>query len=105
MLSEPPALGRWTGSPCWVSRSSRSWGIALDELLARRFASFRTIYLPTAGRLLEAGFELLATGQRPHYTVQLRRADDPELEELLAALGAARSNPQYGRSSIRREEG
>jgi len=27
------------------------------------------------------------------------------LEELLAALGAARPNPQYGRSSIWREEG
>jgi hypothetical protein len=80
-------------------------GIALEELLARRFASFRTIYLPTAGQLREHGFELLATGQRPHYTVRLRRADDPELEKLLAALGAARPNPQYGRSSIWREEG
>lgn len=80
-------------------------GLALDDLLARRFASFRTIYLPTAGRLRERGFELLATGQRPHYTVQLRRADDPELEELLAALGAAHPNPQYVRSNIWREEG
>jgi hypothetical protein len=68
-------------------------GIALEDLLARRFASFRTIYLPTAAGLRERGFELLATGQRPHYTVQLRRADDPELEELLAALGATRPNP------------
>lgn len=80
-------------------------GITLEELLARRFASFRTIYLPTAGDLREPGFELLATGQRPHYTIRLRRADDHELEELLAALGAARPNPQYGRSSIWREEG
>lgn len=80
-------------------------GIGLDDLLARRFASFRTIYLPTAGQLRQDGFELLATGQRPHYTVQMRRADDPELEELLAALGATRPNPQYGRSSIWREEG
>ena len=80
-------------------------GIALDDLLARRFASFRTIYLPTAGRLSEHGFELLATAQRPHYTVRLRRADNPELEQLLAALGAAHPNPRYGRSSIWREEG
>jgi hypothetical protein len=30
-------------------------GITLDELLARRFASFRTIYLPTDGELREPG--------------------------------------------------
>lgn len=80
-------------------------GIALDELLARRFATFRTVYLPTAGQLGGHGFELLATGQAPHYTVWLRRADDQELGELLAALGPARANPQYGRSTIWREEG
>jgi hypothetical protein len=80
-------------------------GMSLEQLLARRFASFRSIYLPTAAQLREHGFELLATGQRPHYTVRLRRADDPELDELVAALGAARPNPQYGRSSIWREGG
>jgi hypothetical protein len=79
--------------------------IALDELLARRFATFRTVYLPTAGQLGERGLELLATGLAPHYTIQLGRADDKELGELLAALGPAQANPQYGRSSIWREEG
>jgi hypothetical protein len=78
-------------------------GIELEDLLVRRFDSFRTIYLPTAGRLRERGFELLTTGQRPLYTVQLRRADDPELQELLAALGAANPNPQYGTSTIQGE--
>jgi hypothetical protein len=80
-------------------------GITLEELLARRFATFRTVCLPTADQLGERGFELLATGQVPHFTVQLRRADDSELGELLAALGPAQANPQYGRSSIWREEG
>jgi hypothetical protein len=41
----------------------------LDDLLRRRFATFRTIYLPTAGRLAEHGFELLPTALRPHFTV------------------------------------
>jgi len=50
----------------------------LEELLRRRFATFRTIYLPTAGRLANCGFELLPTGLRPHFTVPLRRADDEE---------------------------
>ena len=80
-------------------------GIALEDLLSRRFATFRTVYLPTAGQLSGSGFELLATGQLPHYTVRLRRADDQELGELLAALGPARANPQYGGSSVWREEG
>jgi len=80
-------------------------GMALDELLARRFATFRTVYLPTVSKLGERGFELLATGQQPHYTVRLRSADNQELGELLAALGPAQPNPQYGRSSIWREEG
>jgi hypothetical protein len=80
-------------------------GMPLDDLLQRRFASFRTIHLPTAGQVGEHGFELLATGQRPHYTVRLSSADDRELAELLAALGPARPNPQYARAAIWREEG
>jgi len=77
----------------------------LDDLLRRRFASFRTVYLPTAGRLAECPFELLPTGQRPHFTVRLQRADDSELDRLLAALGAAQPNAQYARGMIWREEG
>jgi hypothetical protein len=59
----------------------------LEVLLRRRLASFRAVYLPTAGELSERGFELLATAQRPHFTVRLPRADDRELGKLLAALG------------------
>ena len=80
-------------------------GTPLDVLLRRRFASFRTIYLPTAGQLAEHGFELLATAQRPHLTVRLRRGDDRELAELLAALGPAQPNPQYARTAVWGEEG
>jgi hypothetical protein len=47
----------------------------LEDLLRRRFANFRSIYLPLAARLADHGFELLPTGQRPHYTVRLRRAE------------------------------
>jgi hypothetical protein len=41
-------------------------GMPLEVLLRRRFASFRTIYPPTAGELGKYGFELVATAQRPH---------------------------------------
>jgi hypothetical protein len=79
--------------------------VSLGDLLRRWFTSFRTVYLPTAGRLAESRFELLPTGQRPHFTVRLQRTDDPELDRLLAALGAAQANPQYARGMIWREEG
>jgi hypothetical protein len=78
--------------------------LPLDELLRRRFTSFRTIYLPTVTRLTDHGFSLLSTGQRPHFTIHLHRADDPELIELLTALGDLQPNPQYARSAIWREE-
>jgi hypothetical protein len=94
-----------------VQRTARAWSLdgqpllgisvfavldePLDNLLRRRFATFRTIYLPTAGRLAESGFELLPTAQRPHFTVRLCRADDQELGQLLQALGAPQPNPAY----------
>jgi hypothetical protein len=77
--------------------------LPLEEFLRRRFATFRTIYLPTAGRLTECGFELLPTGLSPHFTVRLRRADDQELGQLFVALGPVHPNPQYARSAIWRE--
>jgi hypothetical protein len=77
----------------------------LEVLLRRRFASFRTVYLPTVGYLDEHGFELLATGQRPHFTIRLQRADNLELKTLLTALGSAGPNPQYAKSDVWREEG
>jgi hypothetical protein len=74
--------------------------IPLDDLLQHRFATFRTIYLPAVAHLTKHGFELLATGRRPHFTVQLRRADDQELAQLLTALSAPQPNPQYARSTV-----
>ena len=94
-----------------VQRTARAWSLdgqpllgisvfavldePLDDLLRRRFTTFRTIYLPTVGQLAEHGFELLPTAQRPHFTVRLRRADDQELGQLLKALGAPQPNPAY----------
>jgi hypothetical protein len=77
----------------------------INDLLRRRFTSFRAIHMPTVGRLAENQFELLPTGQRPHFTVRLHNVNDSELDRLLAALGAAQPNPQYARAMIWREEG
>ena len=103
-LSGPPAPGRWTGARCSAFRSLRSSTRPLDQLLSARFATFRTIYLPTVAQLRERGFALLPTGRRPHFTVRLQRADDPELGELLAALGPPQANPQYAKSATWRED-
>ena len=77
----------WTELRGHAQRTARAWaldgqpflgisvfavlGITLEELLARRFVSFRTIYLPTAGELREHAFELLATGHRPLATTRI----------------------------------
>jgi hypothetical protein len=97
----------------WALDSQPFFGISvfavldmpLDDLLRRRFTSFRAVHMPTVGRLAEGQFELLPTGRRPHFTVRLRSVNDSELDRLLAALGAAQPNPQYARGMIWREEG
>lgn len=76
----------------------------LERLLRVRFRTFRTVHLTTAGQLRSGGFELLATGLRPHFTVRLHADEDDELQRLLAALGPPRDNSQYGQSAMWREE-
>jgi hypothetical protein len=70
----------------------------LEELLRQRFANFRSVYLLTVSGLTRCGFQLLATGQRPHFTIRLHRASDDELDRLLAALGDVQPNPEYAMS-------
>jgi len=74
-------------------------GASLDSLL-RRFASYRVVHLPRVSDLREAGFELLPTFGRPHYTVTLSGPD--RAEALLAALGKAEPNPYHERRPGRR---
>jgi hypothetical protein len=66
--------------------------VPLDELVSRApLLRFEHVYAPTAAQL--QGFHLQPTFGRPHFTVWLQRADDPELRELLAALGPLQANP------------
>jgi hypothetical protein len=94
-----------------VERTARAWSLGgrpllgisvfavldmrLEELLRQRFANFRSIYLLTVANLAMQGFELLATGRRPHFTIRLPEASDDELDRLIAALGDALPNPKY----------
>ena len=74
---------------------------SLDGILAGRMATYRHVHLPTAGAVLQAGFELLPTFGRPHLTVVLESDAELDLRRLLEALGPAQANPYHGRSTRR----
>jgi hypothetical protein len=82
------------------------WGIsaycALDDVgpasldgLLRRFASYRAVHLPGAGQLRRAGFPLLPSFGRPHYTIRLDGDNPAALTRLLDALGPTRANKYH----------
>jgi hypothetical protein len=79
------------------------WGVsvfaALDDIgpasldgLLQRLWSYRVVHLPTVGQRTEAGFPLLPTFARPHFTLQLSTTDEPEIDRLVAALGPENPN-------------
>lgn len=61
------------------------------ELLRSRLKGYPLVYTPTVTALLEAGFRLLPTFRRPHYTVFMDSLDD--CEALYNALGELLPNP------------
>ena len=62
-----------------------------EGILRGRLLSYPSVYLPTVGALRGAGFELLPTFRRPHFTVLM---SGPELAPVLfEALGELRDNP------------
>ena len=77
---------------------------SLDGLLSGRLSTYHAVHTPTVGQIVEAGFTLLPTFARPHYTLRLRDASHGELERLLAALGSPRENPYHPPVERRRRE-
>ena len=75
---------------------------SLDGLLAGRLRTYRVVHQCQAGDLLAAGFALLPTAGRPHYTVVLASDGEGEVGRLLARLGPPRDNP-YHPANARRE--
>lgn len=69
---------------------------SLDRLLGDRLISYRVVHLATVGSLTGAGFELLPTFRRPHFTLMLSSDTELDLRRLLNALGSAEVNPYYG---------
>jgi hypothetical protein len=72
--------------------------VALDDvgpasqrgLLTGKLVSYPLVYTPTVGELVDAGFDLLATFGRPHFTVVV--ASPADAPRLLTALGPLRPN-------------
>lgn len=72
---------------------------SLDAILGQRLTSYRLVHMPRAGDLVAAGFQLLPTFQRPHYTLVLESDEDDVIERLASALGPPRPNPYHWRST------
>jgi hypothetical protein len=68
---------------------------SIDGLLSGRLATYRWVHRPTAGELTDAGFALLATFARPHYTLVLADLGDDTLQRLVTSLGPAIENPYH----------
>ncbi|MGH3400967.1 MAG: hypothetical protein ACRDRJ_00345 [Streptosporangiaceae bacterium] len=73
-----------------------------DGLLAGRLVTYPVVHAATVGSLVAAGFEVLATFRRPHFTIRLRTDSDAEASRLLQALGTAQENPYNGEVQRRR---
>lgn len=68
---------------------------SLPGILSGRLVTFRKVHVTRAETLVSAGFSMLATGGRPHYTVVLATDQDDELGRLLACLGPPKDNRYY----------
>ncbi|MGH9225424.1 MAG: hypothetical protein ACRD2W_16940 [Acidimicrobiales bacterium] len=93
------------GGPVWgvsVFVALEPTGPASAESILRgRLLSYPSVYLPTVVALRGAGFDLLPTFGRPHFTVLMR---SPELAPaLFEALGELRDNPYAVREGGPRE--
>jgi hypothetical protein len=82
------------------------WGVsvfcALDDIgsasldgLLDHFASYRLVHLPLVQTLRAAGFDLLPTFGRPHYTVRLDGIEREVIDRLVGALGTPEANPYH----------
>ncbi len=89
------------GSPLWgVSAFGALDAVgpaSLDGLLASRLLTYEQVHTPVAQALLDAGFVLLDSFRRPHFTIRLMDDSPDEASRLLRALGPPRENP-YNRT-------
>lgn len=75
-----------------------------DGLLLGRLSSYEWVHLPTMEALQSAGFAVLATFGRPHFTLRLGDDSSAEVARLLAVLGPAEENPYNREVRLRQTE-
>ena len=76
-----------------------------DGLLAGRLVTYPLVHTARAGTLAAAGFELLATFRRPHFTIRLDSDSTAEASRLLEAMGHPEENPYNAEVQQRRGTG
>jgi hypothetical protein len=87
------------GEPIWgVSvflALDQAGGASLEGLLSDRLRTYREVHLPALVDLRAAGFEVIPTFARPHFTLVLADSEPRTLASLLATLGAVVENPYH----------
>lgn len=68
---------------------------SLNGILAGRMRTYRVVYTASVASVRAAGFGLLPTFRRPHYTLTLPDASEPTITTLVAALGSEVANPYH----------
>ena len=95
------------GTPLWgvsVFAALDAIGpVSRDGLLGGRLVTDEHVHTPTVEALQNAGFVLLDTFRRPHFTVRLANDSPDEATGLLSAIGPAEENP-YNRA-VRQRRG
>ena len=59
-----------------------------------RMSTYRVVHVVDAARLIEAGFGVLPTFERPHVTITL--SAPPDAGALVTLFGEGEPNPRYG---------
>lgn len=68
---------------------------SIDGVLST-MRSYRDVYIVTVGAVEDAGYELLPTGKRPHFTLHdPNRRSTIDLEAMLDLLGEPQRNPFF----------
>ena len=88
------------GQPVWgvsvFCALEESGAMSLDGILSGLLRSYPAVHLPRARTVLEAGFQLLPTFDRPHYTLRLSSNEDNELQKLVRTFGDRQKDSYYG---------
>ena len=89
------------GEPLWgVSlfvALDEAGAASLEELLSDRLGTYREVHMPALAGLRAAGFQVIPTFRRPHFTLVLADSEPDTLASLLSALGTAVENPYHER--------